>query len=98
VPLHAVEDDDLVDRRLLGGGRARSMNSEMVIRIFAPESFNWKAISSGVYSELIGDITQPAAAIPWNTTGYQGVFGQKTATTSPLRSPRACRLAATRST
>ena len=27
---------------------ARSMNSEMVMRIFAPESFSWKAISSGV--------------------------------------------------
>ena len=32
-----------------------------------------------------------------NTTGNQGVFGQNTATTSPLRRPRACRLAATRS-
>mgnify|MGYP006191226071 CR=1 FL=1 len=27
---------------------ARSMNSEIVMRIFAPESFSWKAISSGV--------------------------------------------------
>ena len=70
----------------------------MVIRIFAPESFSWKAISSAVYSELIGLITQPAAAIPWKTTGYQGVLGQRTATTSPLRSPLAARAAATRST
>ena len=32
------------------------------------------------------------------TTGNHGVFGQKKATTSPLRRPRACRFAATRST
>ena len=77
---------------------ARSRNGETVMSTLAPESRSWKAISSGVYSELIGDMTQPAAAMPWKTTGYQGVFGQNIATTSPLRRPRACSAAATRST
>src|SRR5919107_1734451 len=60
---------------------ARSRNGETVMSTLAPESRSWKAISSGVYSELIGDITQPAAAMPWNTTGNHGVLGQNTATT-----------------
>jgi hypothetical protein len=77
---------------------ARSRNGETVTSTFAPESRSWKAISSGVYSELIGDMTQPAAAMPWKTTGYHMVFGLRTATTSPLRSPRAARAAARRST
>src|SRR6478672_11843747 len=36
--------------------------------------------------------------MPWKTTGYQEVFGHRTATTSPLRSPFSCRAAASRST
>ncbi len=59
--------------------------------IVAPESTSCLCTSWCVYVGLIVVITPPTSATPWKITAYSGMFGDISASTSPLPKPFAVR-------